>query len=91
MLTCPTDNGLFNAALTDNGGQVCSMTNLDVGYNGGPVVYIISLNCIGGYSAKFHSETGLVEYAYPGYSSSFGTSSYTTNGAVYYTADVWGC
>ncbi|CAN8097402.1 unnamed protein product [Discula destructiva] len=79
---------VVNAALTDNGGQVCALVNA-------PLYASLSganpLSCIGGYAASWSSLTGVVSYSYPGFSGSFGTSSYYVGETEYFVANVWGC
>jgi hypothetical protein len=87
---------VYNAALTDNGGQVCSIVNQQDGCPlgfPGVTADLITLNCIGGYSAwlDFHGNT--VYYATPYIApGSFGTvQSGGDGGNTYLTANVWGC
>ncbi|KAH9206007.1 hypothetical protein DL95DRAFT_397208 [Leptodontidium sp. 2 PMI_412] len=82
--TC-SNNYVTNAGLTDNGGQVCSLTN-----RGGGVCGDIVLSCIGGYSAVM-SNSRVVSYSYPGFSGSFQTNINRVGDFTYYTANVWGC
>lgn len=77
-----------NAGLTDNGNQVCSLTNYQIpnGASG------IPLSCIGGYSAYMSFGAGnIVSYSYPGFSGSFGTNFVRNSDSCYFTASVWGC
>lgn len=92
MLTPPVDNGLFNAALTDNGGQTCQLTNKYVGLISADN-YFVELSCRAGYSASFNFDTGVVTYRYSNFDGSFGTttSSYQNNDGIYFSANVWGC
>ncbi|KAH8901097.1 hypothetical protein GQ53DRAFT_740229 [Thozetella sp. PMI_491] len=76
-----------NAALTDNGGQVCSLTNRKGAV---PGCASIELSCIGGYRAVFNTDT-TVDYSYGSFSGSFGTSLQKVGDKCYYTANVWGC
>ncbi|PVH86405.1 hypothetical protein DL98DRAFT_582970 [Cadophora sp. DSE1049] len=76
-----------NAALTDNGSQVCSLTNRK-----GPVPGCsrIGLSCIGGYTAYF-DESLVVHYTHGSFSGSFGTVTRRLGDHCWYSANVWGC
>jgi hypothetical protein len=91
MLTSIIDSQNFNAALTDNGGQKCQITNSHVG----PITtdtLPVKLSCDGGYSASFDMKTFSVTYqALSGQPGGFGTSLAEHGTAMYYTANVWGC
>ncbi|KAK0105185.1 hypothetical protein ONS95_004419 [Cadophora gregata] len=74
-----------NAGLTDNGSQVCSLTNRKGQV---PGCNRIGLSCIGGYSAYF-DENLVVHYAHGSFSGSFGTVSRRQGDHCWYTATVW--
>ncbi|KAL6837124.1 hypothetical protein V8C40DRAFT_229249 [Trichoderma camerunense] len=80
------NNYVANAALTDNGTQVCSLVN-----KVGPVpdCKTFTLNCIGDYKATFDGVT--VNYSYASFSGSFGVTQSKSGDYCYYTANVWGC
>lgn len=77
---------MTNAALTDNGTQVCSLVNKN-----GPVpgCITVALSCIGDYKATFDGVT--VHYSYGSFSGSFGVTASKSGDFCYYTANVWGC
>jgi len=87
------DTMTFNAALTDNGGQTCSVQNER--FSSGVEGFV--LNCWNGYSAFFDRKNGVVEYAHGSFSGSFGTTSENYQDGpfgdqyTYWTANVWGC
>jgi len=93
ILTYYTDTRIFNAALTDNGGQKCSVTNALVA--DGDVLLV--LPCDDGYSATFDFDNGDVAYSTPWFNGDFGTDEEFSQANIfddvytYWTANVWGC
>ena len=84
----------MNAALTDNGGQTCQVTNYNVGLFTANTNPVVPLSCIGGYGANFNVYSGVVNYWYGSFDGSFGTSDYYSDpamDAIYWVANVWGC
>ena len=84
----------MNAALTDNGGQTCQVTNYNVGLFTANTNPVVPLSCIGGYVANFNVYSGVVNYWYGSFDGSFGTSNYYNDpamDAMYWVANVWGC
>ncbi|KFY02979.1 hypothetical protein O988_01748 [Pseudogymnoascus sp. VKM F-3808] len=83
------NGGLYstNAGLTDEGKQVCSLTNRP-----GPVPHCnrIGLDCIGGHTAYF-DEKRVVHYTRGTFSGSFETVERREGNHCWYTANVWGC
>ncbi|KAI1426589.1 hypothetical protein F5Y12DRAFT_741653 [Xylaria sp. FL1777] len=86
-LSINSQTGIVNAALIDNGGQKCSITNKNVVWN--PSTQ--SLSCVAGYSANFDRNTGVVTYQYGTFDGSFGTTVHPGSPLTYWTASVWGC
>jgi hypothetical protein len=93
MLTYHVDNGLFNAALTDNGIQTCQATNVFVAYIITADTPVVQLSCIAGYTATFDPKSGEATYQYSNFDGSFETTSslYINGDGVYWSANVWGC
>ena len=91
ILTYHVDNGLFNAALTDNGMQTCQVTNVFVGYIVTADTPVVQLSCIGGYAAAFDPKSGEAAYQHGSFDGSFGTVSSFNGESIYWTANVWGC
>lgn len=79
---------VVNAALIDNGGQVCALVNAPLNAE---LVGANPFSCIGGYAASWSALNGVVTYSYPGFSGSFGTSSYWVGETEYFVANFWDC
>ncbi|KFY69744.1 hypothetical protein V499_09796 [Pseudogymnoascus sp. VKM F-103] len=81
----------INAALTDNGGQKCAITDQFFGIINNGYDTWVYLSCVGGYQAGIYLATGEVHYKYGSFDGTFGTTQTVIGHTTYWTANVWGC